>query len=317
MSWIRVHVGLVVLLVLAGCAGAPKVRKDVPALPSPVPSPVPAPQAKVPAPPATTPRRGGYYEDDGPGETIPPGLERTPDAVVRDEPPHRYANSPYEVFGERYAPISANTPYRAQGVASWYGRKFHGKATASGEIYDMFQMTAAHPILSIPSYVRVTNVSNGKSVVVRVNDRGPFHSDRIIDLSYTAALKLGFVDRGSTQVQVELLRSQDQAIATGARVASTMQTANIPARAATALPETRDRQGIFLQLAAFGSQASAERFRLYLEQRMAGLAQSTNVLQQGGLFRVRAGPYVSRGEAKSAAQRIGQRLQLDPIVSAN
>jgi rare lipoprotein A len=121
------------------------------------------------------------------------------------EPYLRATSRPYTVLGKTYVPITDNRPYRVTGMASWYGRKFHGQKTASGEIYDMFKMTAAHPILPIPSYVRVTHLNNGKQVIVRVNDRGPFLHDRVLDLSYTAALKLGYLQAGSGRVLVERL----------------------------------------------------------------------------------------------------------------
>jgi len=156
------------------------------------------------------PTRGG--RDDGPG--APPGnLDRIADARPRSEPLNAGANSPYTALGRKYVPYQSLKPYRARGLASWYGRKFHGKPTSSGERYDMYAMTAAHTILAIPSYARVTNLSNGRSVVVRVNDRGPFHPERIIDLSYTAAYKLGFVNAGSAQVEVEAILPRGSAAA--------------------------------------------------------------------------------------------------------
>jgi rare lipoprotein A len=109
------------------------------------------------------------------------------------------------VAGKKYAPFAELRPYKQRGVASWYGKRFHGKKTSSGERYDMYAMTAAHPVLAIPSYARVTNLGNGKSVVVRVNDRGPFHDGRLIDLSYAAAYKLGYVGNGSARVEVEAI----------------------------------------------------------------------------------------------------------------
>jgi rare lipoprotein A len=151
------------------------------------------------------PRRGGYYQDDGPGGKPPVELDRVADATPRYEPLNALANEPYVVLGRRYVPYVSLHPYRQRGIASWYGRKFHGKRTSSGERYDMYAMTAAHTILPIPSYARVTNLSNGRSVVVRINDRGPFHSDRIIDLSYAAAYKLGYVKAGSARVEVEAI----------------------------------------------------------------------------------------------------------------
>ncbi len=148
-------------------------------------------------------RRGGYYKDDGPGDAIPPNLATIPDAQPRVEPLHRFANRPYKALGKEYVPISASQPYRQRGVASWYGKQFHGKATSSGERYDMYAMTAAHPILPIPSYARVTHLGSRRSVVVRINDRGPFHANRIIDLSYAAAYRLGIIQAGSAEVEIE------------------------------------------------------------------------------------------------------------------
>ena len=189
--------GLDVLLVivtvvatLAGCAGGR------------APVPPGAPVATQPPPV----KGGGYYQDDGPGDRPSAELLATPDATPRAEPLHRFANRPYRVMGRTYVPHRSLKPYRARGVASWYGRKFHGKRTSSGERYDMYAMTAAHPVLPIPSYVRVTNLDTGKTVVVRVNDRGPFLRSRLIDLSYAAAFKLGVVQNGHARVQVEGVR---------------------------------------------------------------------------------------------------------------
>src|SRR3954470_11669810 len=141
-------------------------------------------------------KTGGYYKDDGPGEN-PPDLDRIADAQPRPERLHRFANNPYQVLGRDYVPMKVSSGFTQRGMASWYGRRYHGQKTSNGEIYDMYAMTAAHPTLPIPSYARVTNPASGKSVVVRVNDRGPFLSDRVIDLSYVAAYKLGYVQAGS------------------------------------------------------------------------------------------------------------------------
>ena len=148
---------------------------------------------------------GGYYKGDGPGGPPPVNLDKIADATPRAEPLNAGANTPYTALGRKYVPYTSLTAYRTRGVATWYGRKFHGKKTASGERYDMYAMSAAHTILPIPSYARVTNLANGKSVVVRINDRGPFHADRIIDLSYAAAYKLGYVGAGSAKVEVEAI----------------------------------------------------------------------------------------------------------------
>jgi rare lipoprotein A len=154
--------------------------------------------------------RGGYYQDDGPGDNPPEGLEYTVDPIPVVEPLSRSGNRPYKVFGKNYVPIVDNTtPFVQRGTASWYGKKFHGQKTSSGELYDMYKITAAHPTLPIPSYARVTNLANGKQIIVRINDRGPFHSSRIMDLSYTAALKLGYLNTGSSEIQVERLLPAD------------------------------------------------------------------------------------------------------------
>lgn len=154
---------------------------------------------------------GDSRGDDGPGGPLPADLDRIADARPRSEPLNTGANSPYTALGRKYVPFQSLTPYRQRGIATWYGRKFHGKPTSSGERYDMYAMTAAHTILPIPSYARVTNLSNGRSIVVRVNDRGPFHAERIIDLSYAAAYKLGFVNAGSARVEVEAILPRSSA----------------------------------------------------------------------------------------------------------
>lgn len=194
-------------LILIGCGSVPPAPSQ-----SDVAATRPAQQAKaanLPVLPPAGSGRGGYYMDDGPGESPPEGLLDTPDAEPQVEPYSKRGNRPYVVFGKQYTPITDERPFKQRGVGSWYGKKFHGQKTSSGEPYDMYKMTAAHPTLPIPSFARVTNVVNGKQVIVRVNDRGPFHSGRIIDLSYTAALKLGYLGKGSGELEVERLLPDD------------------------------------------------------------------------------------------------------------
>ena len=142
---------------------------------------------------------------DGPPEISRAALDAVPVAVPRSEPVMPWTTRPYEALGRRYEPMTSRAPYRAVGIASWYGRRYHGQKTASGEIYDMYAMTAAHPVLPIPSYARVTATRSGRSVVVRINDRGPFVNDRLIDLSYVAAYRLGLIETGTGEVQVEVI----------------------------------------------------------------------------------------------------------------
>lgn len=190
---------------IAGCSSTPVQRE--PRVERQARTERPPPTAKAPsAPPMGGFKRGGgYYLDDGPGDSPPADLESIPDAVPQLEPLRAATMRPYVVMGTTYTPMTELVPYRARGIASWYGRRYHGKQTSSGEVYDMYSMTAAHPVLPIPSYARVTNVVNGRSVIVRVNDRGPFIDSRLIDLSYTAAYKLGVLGGGSGLVEVETI----------------------------------------------------------------------------------------------------------------
>ena len=152
------------------------------------------------------PRKGGgFYKDDGLPAQIPEDIDQIPNATPRLEPLRNAANKPYTVLGMSFTPMTVLQPFQQQGIGSWYGTKFNGLKTSNGDTYDMFAMTAAHPTLPLPCYVRVTNTQNNRSVIVRVNDRGPFHNGRIIDLSFTAAYKLGYVDQGSSPVRVELI----------------------------------------------------------------------------------------------------------------
>jgi len=202
---------LAALLALAGCGSAPQ-QPTPGARPAPAAKPQARPQQEpgVPVLPPANSGRGGYYQDDGPGENPPSNLMATPDAEVRNDPPNPRNSKPYVVFGKTYTPITdLNKPFVQRGLGTWYGKKFHGQRTSSGEIYDMYKMSAAHPTLPIPSYAKVTNLDNGNQVVVRVNDRGPFHSTRVIDVSYTAALKLGLLSKGSHQLEVERILPAD------------------------------------------------------------------------------------------------------------
>jgi rare lipoprotein A len=163
----------------------------------------------------STPKGGGprggplVVERDGPGSGSPPNLEKLADAVPRIEPIRPGGpNRPYEIGGRSYTPFTHDRPFSQRGLASWYGSKFHGRRTANGEVYDMYAMTAAHPTLPLPSYVRVRNPANDREVILRVNDRGPFHPDRILDLSYAAAFKLGLL-RGVGLVELERITPQD------------------------------------------------------------------------------------------------------------
>jgi rare lipoprotein A len=304
------------LALVAACSVPPqRAPEAVGAAPESVP-------AASPRKPAATAKYGGaYYKDDGPGDNIPDNLDAIPDAQPRVEPLHRFANKPYLVLGKSYVPNTSVAAFRQRGIASWYGKKFHGQNTSIGEPYDMFAMTAAHPTLAIPSYVRVTRVGTGKSVVVRVTDRGPFHADRIIDLSYAAAYRLGYVDAGSTLVEVEALLPTDYAqVATPVKSAFepdeiALLAARINASEASPAPPAASatpQKGIFLQLGAFASSDNAESLRAHLSRELDWLHEPIQIVSSAGIHRVHLGPYASRGDAEKTAEKIRQELGYKP-----
>jgi len=292
----------------------------------------PAPEGKAPSPS----RPGAYYADDGPGANPPPNLEQLADATPRREPLHRFANRPYTVLGRDYVPATELRPYRERGIATWYGRKFHARRTSIGEDYDMYAMTAAHPTLPLPSYARVTNLTNGRSVVVRVNDRGPFLHGRLIDLSYAAAFKLGYVNQGSAQVEVEAVLPDSPGLfaarapgppapplpgvaqATGAPAPSAGQAQ--PATAADRNVPLRTEDGqLFLQLGAFSNLDNAENYLALMEFQLSGSGNSGSeivyaprIRARDNMFRVELGPYASRGDAQRAALELESRFGVVP-----
>ena len=312
------------VLALTACGSAPVApvieRED----PGRAAVRTPAPGA---APAAAASRGGAYYKDDGPGDAPPPDLDKIADAQPRMEPLHRFANNPYNVFGRDYVPLKSLAPFRQSGIGSWYGRKFHGQRTASGEIYDMYGMTAAHPTLPIPSYVRVLNQQNGRSVIVRVNDRGPFHAGRVIDLSFAAAFRLGYVIAGSAPLQVELLQAEDIAKLAPQRGAVPVTVLPAEPGAGAAAPGG-DREpskpavlsaaapaasGVYLQLGAFSARDNAESFRARVYREVAWLNDAIEVLQREGIYRLHLGPYKDRGEATGVAERLKRDIDLNPV----
>ncbi|GHT90592.1 lipoprotein [Betaproteobacteria bacterium] len=279
---------------------------------------------------------GGYYKDDGPGAEIPANLDSIPDAVPRAEPLSNAANRPYTVLGKSYVPQTRIKPFRQEGVASWYGKKFHGQKTSNGETYDMFGMTAAHTTLPLPSYARITNPANGRSVVVRVNDRGPFHAGRIIDLSYTAAHKLGYIDNGSSKVIVETILPGSNPPAPPVLIASAPkpESAPVPAalppdsaeldalaqrllleeEAATALPTPIAGHGVFLQLGAFANLDNAENLKNHLANDLEDIADPIFIYRDGALNRLQMGPYPDRDTAQQVAEKIRNTIGGAPTL---
>jgi rare lipoprotein A len=225
--------------------------------------------------------------EDGPSTT---GLQAkdVADAVPVAEPLARYGNhSPYEVFGKKYYVLPSNQGYHERGTASWYGRKFHGRRTSSGEPYDMHLATAAHKTLPLPTYAEVTNLDNGKKVTVKINDRGPFKDDRLIDLSYGAALRLGMTGTGTARVDVRVVD-----VSGGAPVVTYNSMADSPSSA--------DAGGTWLQAGAYGKREGAEKLAGKLNK--ASLSP-VSIHDVGDLFRVWLGPYSSAAEAESVISR--------------
>lgn len=237
------------------------------------------------------PSRYKQKHDAGPGKYI--DTSHVPDAVPRYEVRTMAGNkNPYTVLGKTYYLIQDERSYKERGYASWYGTKFHGERTSNGEVYDMYAMTAAHKTLPIPSYVRVTNVSSGKTVVVRVNDRGPFHSSRIIDLSYAAAQRIGILGNGTGQVDVEIVLPTD---------AAPPPRANQPT---VATPGSQLPPNTHLQLGAFGSEASAKQFAADVGRRLTYPVFISRVKSHTTLYRVRVGPLKDARQMQHARDQI-------------
>ena len=269
---------------------------------------------------------------DGAEANPPANLGSVADAEPRVEPIRSGGpNRPYEVLGRNYVPMTQDRAFKERGLASWYGRKFHGRRTASGETYDMYAMTAAHPTLPIPSYARVRNPANGREVIVRINDRGPFHPGRIVDLSYTAALKLDLL-RGVAPVELERITFAE--IRSGAWRRGEPAPAVAPAPAppppvldvapVAALPEAQPAEaprplelaprGFWIQLGAFRQRDGAESFQRRVADELDWLAPRLAVFVDTPLFRLQAGPYASREEARDSAERVRDALQLVPLI---
>jgi rare lipoprotein A len=313
---------LLLSLLIAACSTAP---------------PQPTKPASVPG---STSRAGGYYQDDGPGAN-PPDINAIPDAVPRAENLATRANRPYVVFGQSYQPMVALTPFKQRGMASWYGRKFHGQKTSNGEVYDMYGMTAAHPTLPLPSYVRVTLLRTGKSVVVRVNDRGPFLQQRVIDLSYTAAAKLGYINAGSAEVELELitrfdgvapptvLASSAEPVQPNERLSietvvaasspaptaePTVSTSTSPAPSTAPRPIAAPVTGLFLQMGAFITQDTAEVAKDRMMHQFDNVPEPFRVVKDGNLFKVHLGPFANREAATATAEKIKLATAFKPFT---
>ena len=316
---VALSASLVTLLILAGCASGPG---------------------------PTSPRSPAVGRD-GPPAMTPADLAKVPDPVPRVEPIRQGGpNKPYSVMGQSYSPMATDVRWKQRGLTSWYGQKFHGRRTASGELFSVHGLTAAHRTLPIPSYVRVRHIASGKEVIVRVNDRGPFHSGRVLDLSYAAAVKLGIVAMGSAEVELERLTFDD--IRTGAwrqgpppvnpepgvddpSVAlASLTTSTSPGDeplspstsgpTASPVPEssaqayTPAARGFWVQLAALGKREGVDKLQQRVNTELSALTPLMAVFKEAALFRLQVGPYESRAQAQVVARSVRETLALNPLV---
>lgn len=253
--------------------------------------------------PATQQKSTPYYLDDRP-PTHHVDVSQLPDAVPKVEPITAAGNkSPYRIMGKTYHVMPSGRDYQEQGQASWYGSKFHGRKTANGETYNMYAMTAAHKTLPIPSYVKVTDLDTGNSVIVRVNDRGPFLHGRIIDLSYAAAKKLGYADRGVANVEVVAIDPRDY------------QNDNYVEAPTVDNREQAQKRGNYLQVGAFTSSLSA----LKLQSRVQDKTPYPVIIKVAGeneyqLFKVLIGPLVNTAKLETLKKLLADTEQLSPFL---
>ena len=295
---IKIFPVLILISILTGCASAPSFKKETVAVPSK--------------------KGGGYYLDDGPGDNPPENIDAIPDAIPKVEPFYARANQPYMALNNKYTPMTSFYPYKEKGVASWYGKRYHGKKTSVGEIYDMYGMTGAHTTLPIPCYVRVTNTENGKSVIVRINDRGPFKKDRVIDLSFAAAYKLRLSDKGSGPVEVELIDPrQFNALKKTPDIIDEKIKEKEVSPSQVKLSETIiTSEPLYIQAGAFKNEKNAD---LLLKQLTDMNLESSPPFKKQfseDLFHVMIGPFNSKDEANNIADLIKSKIKISIFVIA-
>lgn len=293
-STLFVCFAVIILFMLSACSNTPRVGQS-------------SVQAHAKSASIAGSGGGGYYLDDGPEENPPSNLDSVPDAVPRVESLKTATMRPYVALGKTYTPMTTLKPYKERGQASWYGKRYHGQRTASGDVYDMYSMTAAHPTLPIPSYVRVTNLQNGSSIIVRINDRGPFLESRLIDLSYVAAHKLGVLANGSARVEVESIIpdrfSSPYSVATQSR----------PDMAPKRI-SSNDTGKFYLQLAAFGSVHNAQSYLMQLRSDFPSITQQAYINQTSGLHKIFVGPFSDLEAATQTANAITASGSPKPIL---
>ena len=249
----------------------------------------------------------------------PTRIDRTEKVIPKAEPKSKYGNpKSYVVFGQRYYTLPTAKGYKEQGIASWYGTKFHGRRTSSGETYDMYAMTAAHKTLPLPTYARVTNKKNGRSIIVRINDRGPFHDNRIIDLSYAAATKLGIVTTGTGLVEVIAIDPRRHALNKPVKpkpvlpddvvdVAEPAGSVEVIEPSLPTAEEIENNVGIYVQLGAFRSQENAQKLRnTFAAHNVGRMSVKEDALEGESIYKVWIGPLDTVEQADRTVEKITQ-----------
>jgi rare lipoprotein A len=232
---------------------------------------------------------GKYYEDDGPHKEITVDLDSVENAIPINEPLNKNANKPYKALDNEYTPLTQIQPFYEEGYASWYGKKYHGRKTSIGEVYDMYKMSGAHPTLPLPSYVKVKNLINNKEVIVRLNDRGPFLRGRIIDLSYVAAHKLEIIDKGSEKVSVELIDPNNN-------------------------QKTSSSNGKFIQAGAFKLFNNANLMKDKISNLLSSEGYPLKIVNEAGLYRVLIGPLTDDEKLNELMEQINKEYKITVIV---
>ena len=243
---------------------------------------------------------GAYYLDDGPDENPPDNLDKIPDAQPKYEPLSKWASRPYVAFDKKYTPMTKIIPFKEEGYASWYGKRYHGKKTSIGETYDMYQMTGAHKTLPLPCYVKVTNLKNKRSVIIRVNDRGPFIDERIIDLSYAAAQRLRIIEKGSELVRIEMVNPS-------------LAKKNLEETYKTASIDHATKQ-FYIQAGAFSNENNASNLINRLFKIKFRNSLNIKKLNKNSLYLVAIGPYDSEKIAEEALKDITKKIQLNSFI---
>ena len=243
---------------------------------------------------------GAYYLDDGPDENPPDNLDKIPDAQPKYEPLSKWASRPYVAFDKKYIPMTKIIPFEEEGYASWYGKRYHGKKTSIGETYDMYQMTGAHKTLPLPCYIKVTNLKNKRSVIIRVNDRGPFVDERIIDLSYAAAHRLRIIETGSELVRIEMVNPS--LTSKNIKGADNVTSANSSIKY------------FYIQAGAFSSEENANNLMNRISRIKFKDPLTLKKINKDSLHLVTIGPYKNKEIAEKSLKKILKKIQLNSFI---